>query len=389
VQESSISISGSDLWLSRFAKVAVAFAFWLILVGGHTTTSGAGMAFPDWPLSNGSLNPAGWWENVMMRLEHGHRLSAGVFGVIAGVLCAWVWRSLAAVPLSLVGAALIGMVLHRFGLPRGLVGLGGIVSSAILFALLLLRAKGRDPQPRSSGIRWLAFAAFIGVVAQALLGGLRVVLDPQGTLPTDAATATTFRILHGCFAQFELGLVVALAAMLSPRWREIPMLGRGSAGFAWFVAAALFAQLVVGATMRHLGAGLAITTFPVASASGSWLPAIHNVYTDINFTHTRIGAVLVTILIAALYVRVGMEFRSQRLLYRPVVAAGLLVIAQFLMGVGVVLTGKQAILTTLHVVNGAALFATVVLLAVRLGRRSEASTTPSASTQPILTAVTT
>ena len=51
-------------------------AFWLIFTGGHTTTSGAGMAFPDWPLSNGSLNPDGWLTNFFMLLEHGHRLTA-------------------------------------------------------------------------------------------------------------------------------------------------------------------------------------------------------------------------------------------------------------------------------------------------------------------------
>jgi cytochrome c oxidase assembly protein subunit 15 len=131
--------------------------------------------------------------------------------------------------------------------------------------------------------------------------------------------------------------------------------------------------------MRHLGAGLAIPTFPAASPTGSWLPAVHNAYTDINFTHTRFGAVVVTILIAVLYVRTCSRFGGMESLCRPAHTAGLLVLAQFLMGVGVVLTTRQPILTTLHVVNGALLFATVVLLAVRLGRRSEPSTTHRAS----------
>jgi heme A synthase len=59
------------------------------------------------------------------------------------------------------------------------------------------------------------------------------------------------------------------------------------------------------------------------------------------------------------------------------------------MGVGVVVTGRHAILTTLHVVNGALLFATVVLLAVRLGRASQASATSSASTSTTLAAAAT
>ena len=83
----------ADVWLARFAKLVVALTFLLIFIGGHTTTAGAGMAFPDWPLSHGSVNPNGWWNDMMMRLEHGHRWTAGPTGLLIGALCAWVWRS--------------------------------------------------------------------------------------------------------------------------------------------------------------------------------------------------------------------------------------------------------------------------------------------------------
>ena len=86
--------------LSRYAKLVVVMLFALIMIGGHTTTSGAGMAFPDWPLSHGSVNPAGWWENVMQRLEHGHRLMAETVGLLIGGLCAWVWRSKWSIPIA-------------------------------------------------------------------------------------------------------------------------------------------------------------------------------------------------------------------------------------------------------------------------------------------------
>ncbi len=77
-------------WLARYAKLVVVAAFWLIFTGGHTTTSGAGMAFPDWPLSNGSLNPEGWLTNFFMLLEHGHRLTAGLVTTLITVLFVWV-----------------------------------------------------------------------------------------------------------------------------------------------------------------------------------------------------------------------------------------------------------------------------------------------------------
>ena len=66
------------------------------------------------------------------------------------------------------------------------------------------------------------------MLAQALLGGLRVILDPQGIAATTSTIATTFRVLHGCVAQIELCLLVALAAMLSPgsSGSEVPIRAR-------------------------------------------------------------------------------------------------------------------------------------------------------------------
>jgi hypothetical protein len=50
------------------------------------------------------------------------------------------------------------------------------------------------------------------------------------------------------------------------------------------------------------------------------------------------------------------------------------VLVQFALGMFVIWSGRGAMLTTFHVVNGAAVLATAVLLAVRLGRGSAAST---------------
>jgi heme a synthase len=329
VPDSSPSVPPQSPWLSRYAKLVVFAAFWLLFTGGHTTTSGAGMAFPDWPLSHGSLNPTGWWTDTMMFLEHGHRLTAGLVATLIAVLFFWV-RS------------------QRKTVPSGAVA--------------------------------LALWALIGVLSQAVLGGLRVVLDPQGIAPTTNAIATTFRVFHGCVAQIELCLLVALAAKLSPVWRE-SFPGKG-ARFAWVVVAFLFVQLIFGATMRHLGAGLAITTFPAAAADGSWLPATHSAYVDVNFAHTRLGAVVVTLLIAALAARtlkLGVSRFS-----RPALGLLALVAVQFTLGLYVIWTGRQLMLTTLHVVNGAALLATTVLLAVRMGRSSTPSTLHPLKTQPTL-----
>ena len=56
----------------------------------------------------------------------------------------------------------------------------------------------------------------------------------------------------------------------------------------------VFLQLIAGATMRHLGVGLVIPTYPL-TPEGGIMPKVHNAYIDLNFTHTRFLALLVAI----------------------------------------------------------------------------------------------
>ena len=352
--------------LSRYAKFVVVMLFVLIMVGGHTTTAGAGMAFPDWPLSHGSLNPAGWWTISDQRLEHLHRYTAETVGLLIGVLCAWVWRSKCSVPIALAVSAALASAAWFSGAEPSFVAHAGLWSSALAFALLILWQADRTDHARPPLVRWLAFAAFLGVLAQAIMGGLRVTIEAGG----DPSTATTFRVLHGCFAHLELSLVVALAAMLSPVWPQIQasVSTRGIPVLAWITAGFIFLQLIVGAAMRHLGAGLAIPSWPQATADGGWMPRVHNIFVDLNFTHTRAGAVFVTLLVVILALKTIGNSGSEVRLIRPAALLLGLVCAQFTIGLFVIWKMRPPLLTTLHVVNGAALLATTVLLAVRAGR---------------------
>ena len=311
----------SNPGLALFAKLVVVMTFVLLFIGGHTTTAGAGMAFPDWPLSNGSLNPTGWLTNFFMFLEHSHRLTAGLVATMVAVLFAWVW-------------------LRRDRLPDRAFPLAGL--------------------------------ALFGVLAQAVLGGLRVILDPQGVAATTSATATTFRVLHGCAAQVELCLVVALAALLSSTWEKIQS-SQGLSGIGKLgrlAIALVFLQLIVGATMRHLGAGLAIPTFPHAAPDGGWMPKVHHALVDLNFTHTRVGAVIVTLLLLHLGASALRKAEGDILIVRPALLLCALIVAQFTLGMFVIWNLRPPLLTTLHVVNGAAVLATCVLLTVRASRAS-------------------
>jgi cytochrome c oxidase assembly protein subunit 15 len=217
----------------------------------------------------------------------------------------------------------------------------------------------------------LAWFSLIGVLSQAVLGGLRVILDPRGIEATNTTIATTFRILHGCFAQIELCLVVSLAAVLSPVWTQLVVRPtfRKVARLGWLTAGFIFLQLIVGATMRHLGAGLAIPTFPLAPQGGI-MPKVHNAFVDLNFTHTRFLALLVTIHVLLLARRALISGEAR--LARPAILLVGLLIAQVVMGMCVIWYLRPPVLTTLHVVNGAALFATTVFIAVRASRNPAA-----------------
>ncbi len=66
--------------------------FPLIFVGAGVTTRDAGMAFPDWPTSDGAIvNPRGWLEDANKMWEHGHRLIGWTVGMlaIAAVIASW------------------------------------------------------------------------------------------------------------------------------------------------------------------------------------------------------------------------------------------------------------------------------------------------------------
>jgi cytochrome c oxidase assembly protein subunit 15 len=144
----------------------------------------------------------------------------------------------------------------------------------------------------------------------------------------------------------------------------------------------VFAQILLGATMRHSGAGLAIPDFPLAF--GRLVPPFWNTGIAVHFAH-RMGAIVVTILIVAVVVRIARRHGSHRELVRPARILALAVSAQVTLGAFVVLTGKQPIVNTLHVATGALVLATSLLLTlrtfrVRFGARATSVAAPPRST---------
>src|SRR5712691_6451293 len=72
--------------LHRFAVLTATATFVLLFVGGLVTSTGSGLAVPDWPLSFGQVFPP-MVGGVLY--EHGHRLAASLVGVLTLALALW------------------------------------------------------------------------------------------------------------------------------------------------------------------------------------------------------------------------------------------------------------------------------------------------------------
>ena len=297
--------------LAWFAALGSVWVFLLVALGAFTTTIGAGMAFPDWPLSNGSVNPHGWLTEIDKFAEHSHRLSGTVMGLITLVLAFWLWRTE-----------------ERAWLRR----LGGWALGIVIF--------------------------------QGVLGGTRVLLD---TVPVPGFAMTLgqmLRIPHGVLAQVYVCLLFAIAAGLSRPWiaNTVGTASPRVRRLGGWCAALLFIQLTIAATMRHNYAGLAIPSFPFSTPDGALLPAAWDYRVALQFAH-RVMAAVIGIGIAAY----GHFLFRDKALAPLLRGSGLLLVAlvvlQISLGAQVIWTGRSVVMTTGHVLVGALTLATTFVVA--------------------------
>lgn len=316
--------------------------FMLIALGGTVTSRAAGMTVPDWPNTFGhNMFAVPWelWVDFDEPLasqrgefwEHSHRLKGSWVGILSIIMAIW----------------------------------------------LPLTQKGR---------RWLQIlgpALLIMVIIQGLMGGFRV---------TENSLFLAF--VHGVFGQIVFGTTVLIAAATSGVWIRFAQAGPRTSGerlfpgiraFSLLVIGLLVMQLILGAWVRHAGAGLAIPDFP--THYGSVMPPItetslaearnqivdpaarSRVYTIeqvfIHFAH-RMGAMVVTVASLAF---VGLViFRMSR--FPEAVIPSLtfigLIILQVLLGISVVLSSRNPEVATSHQSIGAAALGVAVWLAARI-----------------------
>lgn len=333
--------------LALYAKVLVVATLFLIFMGGQVKSHEAGLAVPDWPTTYGenmlTFHYSKWTGGIFH--EHVHRLIAFVVALMTAGLLVWV-----------------------------------------------LRKESR------SWVKTLAIVTSAMVILQAGLGGLTVILH----LPAWTSVS------HGVLAQTFFMMTILVAYAVSREWhvrepneRDVessPVLKP-----ALWMAGIVYVQLILGAVMRHTESGLALPDFP--TMAGQWLPvftqssvdwvnnwrlnysldtgaALEDVTMGQMYAHLlhRAGAIAV---LAALFLLARHAKRVRDAypqVWKTCVVLMALVTVQVVLGILTVMTHRVPLITSLHVVTGAATLGVswlCVLRAVPLSYFEETTTTVS------------
>ena len=275
----------------------------LIAAGGMVTSTGSGLAVPDWPNTYGQFMFSFPLEKMVggIYYEHGHRMIASTVGFLTIILAVWTWKV--------------------------------------------------DPR---RWVRRLGAAALGAVILQGLLGGLTVLF----LLPAPIS------IGHAGLAQLFFCTTVSLALFTSPGWLkpqnavDDPMLRRVAAT----TTVMIYCQIMLGATMRHMNAGMAIPDFPWRSV----MCCRRRGTPESRFTSRTASAPSSSR--AQSWPRPGtsgITIATRPELVRPATLLVLFVVMQITLGAFVIWSGLQPVINTAHVVNGALVLTTSLVLTLR------------------------
>jgi cytochrome c oxidase assembly protein subunit 15 len=288
----SKATAGPNLGLHRLALLLACATVVLLVAGALVTSNEAGDSVPDWPVSFGRWLISSNHFVANVRFEYSHRLIAGVVGLITLVVAAWAFVN-----------------------------------------------------ERRTWLRRLGLIAFGGVVAQAGIGGLRVLFPEHKAL---------IAVPHALVAQSFFAIVVSICVFTSRSWIE-PRETRPDAS-RWSLrrlvpaaVGAVLIQLVLGAGFRHQAFGI--------------IPHI-------------VGAAVVTFLIVSTVVILMRHHGEDDYLARPTRLVFGLLIVQLCLGVGAYAARVASAgdpqplepmisLTVAHLVVGALTLATIVVIALR------------------------
>lgn len=303
------------IWHHRFARLVSVCTFLLVTAGALVTSTGSGLSVPDWPTTYGesmfTFPPSRWVGGILF--EHGHRLIASTVGLLTIVLAAWTARA-----------------------------------------------------ERRAWVKALALVALVAVVLQGILGGMTVLFR----LPPPIS------IGHAGLAEIFWAATVTLALVTSPAWRRgYTRSGADAAspapGYRRLVVTTpilVYAQILVGAAVRHTGAGLAIPDFPLAFGQLVPVAQLSSPLVAVQFAHRLLGLAVAAVILTVAWRTVTVH-RGASHLVRPALLAAALVLVQIALGWLTVASARDVTINTAHLANGALILATTLVLALRAHRR--------------------
>ncbi len=276
------------------ALLAALCAVPLLLTGAEVTTYRVGMAVPDWPTTFGvNMFLYNYFEAPFgVVIEHRHRLFGSALGVASIVLAIWFVTA--------------------------------------------------DPR------RWmkaLGVATLAAVSIQGIVGGMRVLRN-----------STTFAAIHGCTGQAVFALLIALCVFTGRDWASAGPCSTDPDHLrrrSLVTLLLIYAQIVVGATLRHFGANLVFHMVLAGAVWGhvAWLMwRIERIKPSVP---SLVGPLRWMAVIVSLQIALGI--------------AAWWVLRPF-DGIPRYVTRVQAIFRSGHVVNGAMLLAASLVVSLRAFR---------------------
>jgi cytochrome c oxidase assembly protein subunit 15 len=282
-----------------FAVFVACATFLLIIAGALVTSNDAGLSIPDWPTSFHTFKIPTLTGGI--RYEWSHRAIAGSTICLTVSIAIWTWIA-----------------------------------------------------DRRRWMKWLGVAALSTILAQAVLGGLTVLLlQPPWVSSAHAAVGQTFFCIAVCIAMFTGRRWVEDEPRVEYDLRRPSLLTL--AGLSIFM---LYVQLILGAMFRHHGM--------------SWWPHVLN-------------AALVSVILAWTSIRALSQYSNIDAIRRPATTLLSLLIAQLCLGFTAFITrvawGHEAVQpglpmvvsTVAHVAVGALLLATSIVLFIQVRRNVPAA----------------
>ena len=202
-------------------------------------------------------------------------------------------------------------------------------------------------------VRRLSYIAVGAVLAQAVLGGMTVIFQ----LPTWISMS------HAFLGQTYVCILWLIALLSSKLWKNLEQYEERTLlpHTTMFLLVMIFIQLFLGAWMRHIGAGLAIPDFP--TALGGFVPSVMNYWIKVHFAH-RLGAYSIFLYVCVFCTYGLLHHRNKKIIRNFLILIASLVLVQLTLGAFVIWSGKNALITSLHVLVGASVLSSVALLFV-------------------------